>query len=161
MPRVFADLAYDDADFKIFTRLEAIITLNESIEMPATVNKFVNDITASDAVFIYIQEYALGLPGALKNVLDWTVATIAFSSKPVALITAASGGEKAHAAFSLTPTALGTKISEETKLLIPFISTKLNEEGEITDITMLTETKRVTGTLMQNIESWKLTNSQI
>ena len=158
--RVVAGLVPDNADFKIFTGLEAIPAFNNSSELPETMNEFINSIAASDAVFFCIPEYALGVPGALKNALDWTVATTAFSFKPVALITAASGGEKAHAAFSLTLTALGSKISEDTKLLIPFIRTKLNEKGEVKDITTLNEIKKVIGALMQNVESGKLTNSQ-
>ena len=157
--RVVANLVPDYADFKIFTGLEAIPAFNDSDEIPATVTDFINRIAEADAIFFCIPEYALGVPGALKNALDWTVATTAFSFKPVAPITAASGGEKAHAALSLTLTALGTKISEDTKLLISFIRTKINEKGEVKDIPTSDAIKKVVDALIQTVGSEKLINS--
>lgn len=154
--RVVASLVPDYADFKIYTGLDAIPAFNDSNEIPATVTDFVHRITQADAIFFCIPEYALGVPGALKNALDWTVATTAFSFKPAALITAASGGEKAHEAFSLTLTALGTKISDATKLLIPFIRTRLNEKGEVKDSATKGAIKNVVNALIQTVESEKL-----
>ncbi len=157
--RFVASLVPDHADFTIFTGLEAIPAFNDNNEVPESVNDFINKIKESDAVFFCIPEYALGVPGALKNALDWTVATTAFSFKPAALITAASGGDKAHAAFSLTLTALGTNISEETKLLVPFIRTKLNEKNEVKDIQTSDQIKRVIDALIQTVEAGKLINT--
>jgi chromate reductase len=151
--RVVGNLVSDDADFKIFNGLEKIPAFNDSNEIPESVQNFINLIIEADAVFFCIPEYALGVPGALKNALDWTVASTAFSFKPVALITAASGGEKAHAAFSLTLTALGTKISEETKLLISFIRTKLNEAGEVKDVATLEAIKKIIASLIQTVKA--------
>ena len=56
---------------------------------------------------------------------------MAFSNKPVALITASSVGDKAHASLQQTVTALGTRVIDS--LLISYVRTKLNEKGEITD----------------------------
>ncbi len=152
---VVAHLMPDYIEFKIFSGLEAIPAFNDSREIPATVTGFINLISEADAIFFCIPEYALGVPGALKNALDWTAATTAFSLKPVALITAASGGEQAHAAFSLTLTALGTKISKDTKLLISFIRTKLTENGKINDTATLDSIRRVIDALIQTVHSNK------
>jgi len=108
-------------------------------------------ITEADGVFFCIPEYAFGVPGALKNALDWTVSTTAFSEKPVALITAASQGEKAHAALLQTLTALGTKINEDVTLLISFIRSKLNEKNEIKDIPTLNAIKTIVDSFIQTI----------
>lgn len=43
-------------------------------------------VGGSDALIIAAPEYAHGLPGALKNALDWLVASETFAGKPVALI---------------------------------------------------------------------------
>ena len=43
-------------------------------------------VGASDALVIAAPEYAHGLPGALKNALDWLVASETFAGKPVALV---------------------------------------------------------------------------
>ena len=43
-------------------------------------------VDASDALVIAAPEYAHGLPGALKNALDWLVASETFAGKPTALL---------------------------------------------------------------------------
>ena len=43
-------------------------------------------VDASDALVIAAPEYAHGPPGALKNALDWLVASETFAGKPTALI---------------------------------------------------------------------------
>lgn len=75
--------------------------------------------------------YAFGVPGTLKNALDRTVGTVAFSDKPVVLITASSVGDKAHASQQQTFIALSTQMIDS--LLISYVRMKLNEQGEIVD----------------------------
>lgn len=89
----------------------------------------------ADAVLICTPEYAFGVPGSLKNALDWTVSSGEFYEKPVALITASSVGDKAHAALQQILTALTAKVNKETKLLIPFIRSKFDEEGKLDEET--------------------------
>lgn len=149
---IVAKLVPAHNDFTIYRGLAAIPAFDDSGTNPKPVQEFIDLITAADAVFFCIPEYAFGVPGALKNALDWTVATTAFSDKPVALITAASSGDKAHAALSLTLQAIGTKMNENSKLLIPFIRTKLDQNNEVKDSTTLDSIRRVIDSLMQTIE---------
>ncbi|WP_315817616.1 NAD(P)H-dependent oxidoreductase [Paraflavitalea speifideaquila] len=75
-------------------------------------------------------EYAFGVPGVLKNALDWLVSSGELNEKPVATISASPlyrGGDRAHASLVLTLQALGVKNSGQ--ITIPAITTKLNEEG--------------------------------
>jgi NAD(P)H-dependent FMN reductase len=156
--RFVGDLIPGDAEFHIYPGIGKIPAFDDSNQVPVEAADFIRRIAAADAVFFCIPEYAFGVPGALKNAVDWTVSSTAFSDKPVALITAASGGEKAHAAFALTLTALGTKIKEETKLLIPFIRTQLNEKGEIRNPDTLASIKKLIHSLLQTIVTENLIN---
>ena len=90
-------------------------------------------IEKADAVVICTPEYAYGVPGQLKNALDWMVSSASFSGKPVALITASLGGEAAHAAMLLILGAIDAKVIPGATLLIQFIRSKMNVDGEITD----------------------------
>lgn len=94
------------------------------------VEKWRRQIKEADAVLICTPEYAFGVPGSLKNALDWTVSSGEFYDKPVALITASSVGDKAHASLQQTLTALTAVMNEETKLLLPFIRSKFNDKDE-------------------------------
>lgn len=150
---VVAKLFPGNTEFTIYSGLKEIPPFDDSNETPLPVADFIKLITAADAVFFCIPEYAFGVPGVLKNVLDWTVSSTAFTDKPVALITAASSGDKAHASLLLTLAALGTKISAETALLISFVRSKLNENNEIKDIPTLNAIEAVIKTFIQKIET--------
>ena len=137
--------------FEIYSHLETIPAFNDSNIIPPVVNNFIELITNADGILFCIPEYAFGVPGALKNALDWTVSSTAFTDKPVGLITAASSGDKAHAALLLTLSALGTKMSANSSLLIPFIRTKIGPGGKISDPELLKAVQLTADTLIQII----------
>lgn len=90
----------------------------------------------ADGVIICTPEYAYGMPGSLKNALDWMVSSGEFFGKPVAAISAspsAAGGERAHAWLLSTLTALGADIVQESSLTIPFVRTRLAQDGTLAD----------------------------
>lgn len=150
---VVAGLVPGQVEFNIYNGLAGIPAFNDSNDMPEPVAEFIKLISEADAIFFCIPEYAFGVPGALKNALDWTVSSsIAFPDKPVALITAATGGDKAHAAFLLTLKAISTKIPEGATLLISFIRSKLNEKNEVKDIATLESIKNVINSLVGAID---------
>jgi len=107
----------------------------------------------SDGVFVCTPEYAFGVPGTLKNALDWTVSSGELTYKPVALITAASVGKNAHAALLLILSALAAKVTEEATLVIPFIRAKLNDKGEIKDEETVKAVKKVIHAFLKNLET--------
>jgi hypothetical protein len=92
------------------------------------------------------------VPGALKNALDWTVSSsTAFPDKPVALITAATGGDKAHAAFLLTLKAMSSKIPEGATCCYLCIRSKLNEKNEVKDRQLWIQIRTVINSLIDGI----------
>lgn len=100
-----------------------------------TVSSLRHLLAEANGVIICSPEYAFGVPGSLKNLLDWTVGSGSLEGKPLALITASTGGQHAHAALLLIlKNALGAKLEEETTLLIPFVRSKMDSNGNITDL---------------------------
>ncbi|SHF79658.1 NADPH-dependent FMN reductase [Pedobacter caeni] len=94
---------------------------------------FRKQLRDADAILICSPEYAVGVPGTLKNAIDWTVSTMEFSKKPVALITASTAGSRAHQSLLGTLLIIESKITEHTQLLISGIQAKLNSDFQITD----------------------------
>ena len=104
----------------------------EGDPLPAAVASFRARLRDADAVVISTPEYAYGMPGVLKNALDWTVSSGAFAGKPTGAISASPnhlGGERAHASLVLTLTALAARVVEDASFTVPFVRTKLNAEG--------------------------------
>lgn len=90
----------------------------------------------ADGVLICTPEYAFGMPGSLKNALDWLVTSGELWRLPVAALSAspsALGGEKAHAALLLTLSALEAQVVADGSLCIPFVTTKVTKSGELAD----------------------------
>ena len=84
--------------------------------------------------------------------MDWTVGSGELVNKPLALVTAATGGDKAHAAWLNIFTALSTNIPEGGSLLIPFVRSKLNANGGIADAATREALQKVLQALIQAIE---------
>ncbi len=104
---------------------------NESPAVP--VSDLRKKLSQADGIIICTPEYAFGVPGALKNALDWTVSSGSFSGKPTSLITASTGGENAHEAMIKILGAIDAKLTPETTLLIQFVRSKMDADGNISD----------------------------
>jgi chromate reductase len=121
---------------KLFDGLSAIPHFNPDLDNenpPVEVAYFRRQLKEADGILICTPEYAMGVPGTLKNAIDWTVSSMEFSGKPVALITASLSGEKGHASLLGTLLVIESQITDDTQLIIPFVKTKINDSSTITD----------------------------
>ena len=144
-------LVPENVEFNIYPGLSCIPHFDDADNVPAAVTAWRKELREADAVLICTPEYAFGVPGTLKNALDWTVSSGELVNKPLALITASTGGDKAHAAFLQIFTALSAKIPEGGSLLIPFIRSKINAAGEIPDAAVLKAIQGVIDALISSI----------
>ena len=142
-----------NVQYTIYNDMVQIPAFDDGNTVPAAVATFRQLINEADGVFICTPEYAFGVPGALKNALDWTVGTSEFVDKPLALITAASLGKNAHAALLLIFKAISANIPEGGALLIPYIRTKINEQGELKEDGTKEEIMNVMASLINLIET--------
>lgn len=140
-----------EVTFRIYEGVGALPHFNDPENTPQPVLDFREQIRQADAVIICTPEYAFGVPGSLKNALDWTVGSGEFINKPVALITASSQGEKGHAALLLILTAISARIIEKSSLIISFIRAKLDEKGEFKDPQTRTNLQLAIDTLIQEV----------
>lgn len=134
--QAIGELAADKFTITTFDELTAIPHFNPDQDYedpPPQVVNFRKTLRSYDGILICTPEYAMGVPGTLKNAIDWTVSSMEFSHKPVALITASSMGQKGHRSLLETLHIIEAKMTEETQLVIPFAKTKINAESEITD----------------------------
>lgn len=93
-------------------------------------------IGAADAVLFSTPEYAGGLPGSFKNLLDWTVGGGELYGKPVAWInasTSTTGAADAHASLRVVLRYTGAEIVEAACSHIPVRRDALDSGGLIAD----------------------------
>ena len=140
-------------DFSFFQGLSAIPPFNPDLDRkdpPANVSDFRRQLNEADGVLICTPEYAMGVPGTLKNAIDWTVSSMEFSHKPVALITASSSGQKGHQSLLETLQVIESDIPASSQLLIPFAQTKIKNDV-ITDTDTLDGVKKIMDSLINTI----------
>lgn len=140
-------------NFTLYERVGKLPHFDDNENVDPEVTAFRKLLAEADGVFICQPEYAFGVPGSLKNALDWTVSSGELADKPIALVTAATGGDKAHAALLLILKALSSKVEEGAILLIPFVRTKLNNKGEIINDEIVRSLASVVSTLIQAIQA--------
>jgi RimJ/RimL family protein N-acetyltransferase/NAD(P)H-dependent FMN reductase len=115
-------LAPPQAQLGIFTRLADIPPFQPDTPPdipPNAVTALRHAVTAADAVVFSVPEYAHGLPGVLKNALDWLVDGIEFTHKPVALFNASARSVYAQAALRETLITMGADFLNDACLTIP------------------------------------------
>ena len=139
-----------DVSIEVYDGVGALPHFNDPVDAPDSVLEFRNKVREADAVLICTPEYAFGIPGSLKNALDWTVSSSEFVDKPVGLITASSQGEKGHAALILVLTAISSKLIHDATLLISFVRAKLDANGNIKDKALTDQLKLVLDNLIKN-----------
>jgi NAD(P)H-dependent FMN reductase len=89
------------------------------VETIAPVRRFRAALDACDALVISSPEYAHGVPGALKNALDWIVGSGELIDKPVALINTSSRATHAHASLTEILTTMSARVVEEASPVVP------------------------------------------
>jgi NAD(P)H-dependent FMN reductase len=152
--KVIVSLFQESAEFSIYTDIDQIPHFNPDLDNetpPQAVVDFRNQLSQADGILICTPEYAMGVPGTLKNAIDWTVSSCEFSHKPVALITASSVGEKGHQSLLDTLLIIESNIPESSRLLIQFIKTKISADGVITDQNTLRKIKDLVDSLLKSI----------
>ena len=99
-----ARLAPDGVKVLVYRDLARLPPFNpdndvEDRPKPELVETFRHLVGASDAIVIAAPEYAHGLPGVLKNALDWLVASETFAGKRVVLVNASPRAFHAQASL--------------------------------------------------------------
>lgn len=93
-------------------------------------------IAAAEGLILCTPEYAFGMPGVLKNALDWVVSMGVIEGKPVMALAASpsnTGGDRAHQGLLWVLQALNTRVLPEASFPVPRIRQRLDRSGQITD----------------------------
>jgi NAD(P)H-dependent FMN reductase len=144
-----------NSEFEVinFSSIASIPHFNPDLDQenpPQAVEALRSTIKKADGIIISTPEYAMGLPGSLKNLLDWTVSSASFSGKPVLALVASTQGEKAYQSIIDILTVLEVKISSQ---LIPFAKAKINPDAEITDHETLAKLKSTINAFVATVEN--------
>ncbi len=125
----------------------------DGAQVADAVADFRKQINEAEGIIICTPEYAHGIPGALKNAIDWTISSSQFPHKPTMLITAATDGSFAHNALMETLKAIEAKNVTNLQLVISFAKTKINNHNQITDSKTVEDVQALLTRFVQTLSS--------
>lgn len=100
---------------------------------PPAVGDLRSRLLASDGVLISSPEYAHGVPGTLKNALDWLVRSGELYEKPVALVNTSPRSTHAHASLLETLNTMSVRLVLEACVTVVLPGKSLDANGICSD----------------------------
>jgi NAD(P)H-dependent FMN reductase len=101
---------------------------------PSAVLELRRAVDASDGLLIACPEYAHGVPGAFKNLLDWLVGSLEFPGKPVALLNASPRAMHAQAALTEILATMSARLIAPACLALPLLGHAAGTPAILADI---------------------------
>ena len=135
--RAAARLAPEGMTFTFCEGLDTLPHFNPDLDGEgATPDPFVVALraafAAADGFAVSSPEYAHGVPGSLKNALDWLVSSGEQIGKPLILLNASpNGGQYTQAALLEILKVMSANVLEEASLIQPFLRAKPAANGEL------------------------------
>jgi len=126
----------EQLDVEIFDGIAGLPHFNPDLDTedaPPSVVDLRKRLQATDGVFISSPEYAHGVPGVLKNGLDWLVSSGEFVGKPVALINTSPRATHAQASLAETLSVMTANLVSETPFIVPLLGKKIDEASLFAD----------------------------
>jgi len=163
--RAAADLAPEGVEVVPATGLGLLPAYNQDADVdglpevsggatPEAVADLRAQISAADALLVVTPEYNAGMPGFLKNALDWASrphGSSALAGRPAAIVSASPmpfgaiwANQQVRKSFTITGTP-----TVERELAIGKVDEKVDEAGQISDGTTRTELSNLLGDLVE------------
>ena len=147
-------LAPAEVNITLYSELTNLPYFNPDLDrepLPRSVCSLRQQIKFSDAILISSPEYAHGVPGSLKNALDWLVSSIEFPGKPVALINTNPRAITALASLREILATMSAQIIEPANVTLNVAGRGLDAEAIVADVELSESLRRVTMMLAQTI----------
>ncbi len=126
-----ARLAPSGVTIELYQKLGELPHFNQDLDnekLPPIVGELRALIGAVDGVLISSPEYARGVPGTLKNALDWLVGSFEFPNKFVALINVSPRATHAQASLTTTLETMSARIVAEASVTLSLLGTSLDAD---------------------------------
>ncbi|MDE1147753.1 MAG: NAD(P)H-dependent oxidoreductase [Azospirillaceae bacterium] len=108
-------------------------TGQEGSPVPPIAQDLRTAVEEADALLIACPEYAHGVPGVMKNALDWLVSGVEFPGKRVALINASPRAAHAQAALREILTTMSAVLVEDACVDVPLLGSTADAAGIAAD----------------------------
>lgn len=120
---------------EIYDGLGELPHFNPDLEndLPARIADLRAQVGRADGLLISCPEYARGIPGSFKNLLDWLVGSSEFPGKPIALINTSPRASDAQAALRLVLQTMSAVLVPDACITLPLLGKPTDAEGIAND----------------------------
>lgn len=156
MLQAMAALAPADIAVTVYDGLGALPHFNPDIESDPSIEavaRYRAALNEADGILISSPEYAHGIPGVMKNALDWVVGSGELMDKPIALISPSPRSTYAQAALMEVLWTMSGKLIEEAFVLVQMMGRPVPEGGIAADPEIAVLLRRSIMTLAKAIRS--------
>jgi chromate reductase, NAD(P)H dehydrogenase (quinone) len=157
--RAARELAPEGMEIRIFDRMAEIPLFNQDREDqgdPEPVQALKGAIQDAHALLIATPEYNHGVPGVLKNAIDWASRPAkdpVLGGKPTAIFGASpgiTGTARAQSQLRQSLVFTGTPVLPQPEILVYRAREKFDDEGRLTD----ERTREFVGKLLRGLADW-------
>ncbi|HEX6250642.1 MAG TPA: NADPH-dependent FMN reductase [Gemmatimonadaceae bacterium] len=157
--RAAQELAPPDVEIRVFDRMADIPLYNHDVEVegdPEPVQALKRAIGEADALLFATPEYNHGVPGVLKNAIDWAsrpARDSVLSGKPAAILgasTGITGTARAQSQLRQAFVFTNTPALLQPEILVYRAKEKFDADGRLTD----DRTREFVGKLLHALADW-------
>ena len=116
---------------------------------PPEVAALREQIAASHAVVVCSPEYARGVPGSLKNALDWLVGSTHIVEKPVVLLSGSPRASYSQQSLALTLRTISANLLTDTPYLAPVLGKAIEVRDIVNDAALADVIRRMLADLLE------------
>ncbi len=151
--RAAARLAAPGADIEVPDWLGRLPLFNPDLEavLPWQIETLQLAVAGADAILIATPEYAHGVSGTIKNVLDWLVSFEPFIHKPVAIINTSPRARHADESLRETLRTMSAGLVGERSFELEFLGTQRDEDAMVASDSVATVVAEAMGALRAEI----------
>jgi chromate reductase len=149
-------LAPPSVTIELYDSLGALPHFNPDLDnerLPPIVAALRATIGTADGLLISSPEYARGVPGTLKNALDWLVGSFEFPGKPVALINTSPRATHAQTSLTTTLETMSARVIADASIALPLLGTTLGADEIVANAELADPLRRAVAVFVKVIEA--------
>ena len=131
----------------------------EGADAPGPVEDLRRRVRDADALLICSPEYAHGVPGALKNALDWLVSVPDLPNKPVGLLNPAPRSWHAQASLAETLRTMSMTLITDPPIVVPLLQPASGSEATALDPALAATLRGVIEALVRAATEYRMRES--
>ena len=142
-----------EVEITLYTGLADLPAYNPDLEgrEPPAVLRLRHMLASADGLLLASPQYAHGIPGALKNALDWLACSGALVEKPVAVLAISSRDGWAHTMLAETLRTLSAQVLGDAAIPLPYAG-QCEGRGGVANADLLASLRSAIARLVHSIQ---------